>query len=184
MVFAEYFLMIQPEKKKKQRTCGFGIHHITLSFSAWVHCTICGLVADFQLTSTKTANSSQHNNWFMSILPTINWQHLCWKSEIFLGSSGVLLYLPFKGGTIPTNISSYVNTTPANLVAYHVGSFRGTFFKCKFSICVHFNYCSKFHNQEKIEYWSAKSDSLGLNALVALICCLFSSCNIISDIFL
>ena len=68
----------------------------------------------------------------MSILPTINWQHLCWKSEIFLGSSGVLLYLPFKGGTIPTNISSYVNTTPANLVAYHVGSFRVPFSNASF----------------------------------------------------
>ena len=61
----------------------------------------------------------------MPILLIINWQHLRWIIEILSGSSGVLSYLSFKGGTIPANISSFVNTTLANLVAYGVGSFGG-----------------------------------------------------------
>ena len=163
---------------------GCGIHHITLSFSAWVHCTICGLVADFQLTSTKTANSSQHNNWFMSILPTINWQHLCWKSEIFFWIKWCPLILAFQRGNHPHQHFLLCEHYPCQPGSIPCWVLQGYLFQMQFSICVHFNYCSKFRNQEKIEYWSAKSDSLGLNALVALICCLFSSYNIISDIFL
>lgn len=48
-------------------------------------------------------------------------------SEILSGSSGILSYLSFKGGIILANISSFVNTILANLVAYQVCSFWGAF---------------------------------------------------------